>query len=97
VAYLAGGATGPPVQPSVHDEAAAKSLANQAPVQWDPQRASSFFNYADPAGPHIVWFENRRSLEAKFALAKKYDLAGIAVWRLGREDKTAYPLLKSLF
>lgn len=77
----------------VHDEAAEKSVSKQAPVEWDEQTASSFFRYSDESGAHTVWFENRRSLEAKIALAKKYDLAGIAIWRLGREDKSFYRLL----
>ena len=83
-------------QSVVHDEAAAKSLANQAPVQWDEGSASSFFTYSDSSGSHTVWFENRRSLEAKVGLALKYDLAGVAIWRLGREDKSAYLSLRSL-
>lgn len=83
-------------QSVVHDEAAAKSLANRAPVQWDERSASSFFAYSDDSGAHTVWFENRRSLQAKFELARKYDLAGVVIWRLGREDKSAYPALRSL-
>lgn len=74
----------------VHDEAAAISITNNAPVQWDEASASSFFYYSNESGRHTVWLENKRSLEAKIDLAKKYDLAGIAAWRLGREDKSFY-------
>ncbi|MDP1809341.1 MAG: glycosyl hydrolase family 18 protein [Actinomycetota bacterium] len=79
----------------VHDEAAAKSLSSQAPIEWDARSASSFFRYNDGSGAHTVWFENSRSLEAKIALAVKYDLAGIAIWRLGREDKTFYQKVRA--
>ncbi len=48
--------------------------------------AESWFNYRDSAGLHTVWFASRRSLEAKLDLLVQYDLAGIAIWRLGGED-----------
>jgi len=80
----------------VHDEAAAKSLSRGAPIVWDEGSASSFFKYSDDSGEHTVWFENSRSLEAKIRLAAKYDLAGVAIWRLGREDKAFYRKIRSV-
>ena len=79
----------------VHDDAAAKSQSSQSPIEWDAQSASPFFHYSDGPETHTVWFENSRSLEAKIALVKKYDLGGIAIWRLGREDKTFYQKVKA--
>lgn len=32
---------------------------------------------------HEVWFENQQSIRGKLELVKKYNLAGIALWRLG--------------
>lgn len=48
--------------------------------------AESTFSYRDREGVHTIWYASRRSLEAKLDLVQKYDLAGIAIWRLGGED-----------
>jgi spore germination protein len=32
---------------------------------------------------HIVWFEDARSIQAKFNLIKKLGLRGISYWKLG--------------
>jgi hypothetical protein len=33
-----------------------------------------------------IWYENRRSFDAKLGLIEKYGLAGFGIWRLGQED-----------
>jgi spore germination protein YaaH len=60
--------------------------------QYDPfQKTNRLFYVSDldtrdEKGVHEVWFENHTSLEPKLELVKKYDLGGIAIWRLGKED-----------
>jgi len=61
--------------------------------QYDPAQKTnrlfyvSEFDTRNPKLPHEVWFENHVSLEAKLELVKKYNLGGISIWRLGKEDK----------
>jgi len=60
--------------------------------QYDPETKTnrlfyiSEFDERDPKIPHEVWFENHVSLKPKVELVEKYDLGGIAIWRLGNED-----------
>jgi spore germination protein YaaH len=56
--------------------------------EWGEQGevAEAWFNYRDREGWHEVWFSSPRSMEAKLDLVAEYDLAGIAIWRLGGED-----------
>ena len=61
---------------------------------WDDASSSPFITYFDGAVDHEVWFENARSLEAKIELVNKYKLAGVAIWRVGREDAQIYPMLE---
>lgn len=50
----------------------------------DPVAAVPYFRYRDAAGlEHQVWYEDEESLARKAALAAKYGLKGVAVWRLG--------------
>ncbi len=70
------------------------NIPTDRPTGWDDASASPFITYTHEEVFHQIWFENSRSLEAKIDLVQKYDLAGIVLWRLGREDKTTYPMIQ---
>ena len=42
-----------------------------------------------------VWFATSRSLDAKLDLVQQFDLAGIAIWRLGGEDPQNWDVIRS--
>ena len=76
----------------------ALALANQrgAHVQWDSKSNSPYFYYTDNSGArHVVWFENSYSLDAKLQLVNKYNLKGIAIWRLGNEESRFWQIIQS--
>lgn len=54
---------------------------NGAKIEYDEKVQAPHFKFDD----REVWFEDERSVEAKLNIAKKYDVAGIAIWRLGQE------------
>jgi len=60
--------------------------------QYSPEEKTNRLFYVsdqddrDPKVPHQIWFENHTSLEPKLELVKKYNIAGISIWRLGKED-----------
>ncbi|KOY81712.1 glycoside hydrolase family 18 protein [Lysinibacillus macroides] len=55
-----------------------------AAIQFDWRAQAPFFEYYDEQGrAHIVWFEDARSIQAKFNLIKQYNLRGIGYWKLG--------------
>lgn len=66
-------------------------------VQWDDASKSPHFNYTADGIAHQVWYENSHSLLFKLDLVKKYDIAGIALWKLGGEDSEFWPLIKTRF
>ncbi|MDR3541534.1 MAG: glycosyl hydrolase family 18 protein [Desulfosporosinus sp.] len=52
-------------------------------IQFDKLSQSPFFRYTDELGRlHEVWFEDARSIQAKFNLVKGYNLRGISYWVL---------------
>ncbi len=58
-----------------------------APEQWDPGSQSPHLTYTDASGAlHQVWYEDARSVQAKVDLARRAELGGIELWRLGGED-----------
>lgn len=69
-----------------------------AVIEYDPQAESPYFRYTDAAGRgHIVWFEDVRSLSAKYRLVRQYRLRGVSFWQLGRPAPMNWALLRSLF
>jgi len=57
---------------------------NGVAIQYDQKAQAPFFNYTDREGKrHEVWFEDARSIQAKFDLIKELNLRGISYWKLG--------------
>lgn len=57
---------------------------NNVPIQYDTRAQAPFFNYVDSTGKrHEVWFEDARSIQAKFNLVKELNLRGMSYWKLG--------------
>ncbi|TKC13496.1 LysM peptidoglycan-binding domain-containing protein [Robertmurraya kyonggiensis] len=57
---------------------------NNVAIQFDTEAQAPFFNYTDSEGRrHEVWFEDARSIQAKFDLIKELNLRGMSYWKLG--------------
>ncbi|MBC8081291.1 MAG: glycoside hydrolase family 18 protein [Gorillibacterium sp.] len=79
--FVAGGAYARALSPQ-----AAIDLARneRVAIQYDYRVQAPHFNYRDEAGKeHKVWFEDARSIQAKFNLIKELGLRGISYWKLG--------------
>ena len=78
----------------------AVTLAGQvgAAIQFDETAQSPFFRYRDGDGrQHEVWFEDARSLRAKYALVNEYGLAGVSFWNLNHLFRANFIVLESMF
>lgn len=79
--YVAGGPYARALSPQ-----AAIDLARtrNAAIQYSYRDQAPHFDYMDDAGKaHKVWFEDARSIQAKFDLIKELGLRGISYWKLG--------------
>lgn len=57
---------------------------NNVAINYDTKAQAPYFNYRDNEGKeHEVWFEDARSIQAKFDLVKKLGLRGVSYWKLG--------------
>lgn len=71
---------------------------NGATVKWDDVSKTPYFNYTDANGvAHSAWFENSQSVGYKLDLVNSYNLAGIAIWRLGLENPDYWTTIKTKF
>ena len=70
---------------------------NQA-ISYDSTAQAPYFQYTDGEGNrHEVWFEDARSIQAKFDLIKEKHLRGISYWKLGLSFPQNWLLLSDHF
>lgn len=79
--YVPGGQYARAVSPQRAIEIAAE---NNVPIRYDYTAQAPYFDYTDTMGrQHRVWFEDARSIQAKFNLVKELGLRGVSYWKLG--------------
>lgn len=78
-------------------EAVQIAIHNDAIIQFDETAQSPFFQYKRASISHEVWFEDVRSIQAKFDLIKEYNLRGAGYWQLMRWWRANWALLESQF
>lgn len=63
----------------------------------DEESGVPHFDYESPErGKVSVWFEDAVSIKQKMDLVKKYDLSGVAVWRMGRLPSDVWEAINSI-
>jgi len=71
---------------------------NNVAIEYDQKSQAPFFFYTDDEGKrHEVWFEDARSIQAKFDLIKELNLRGISYWKLGLAFPQNWLLLEDNF
>lgn len=78
---------------------AAINLARErnAAIQYDEEAQAPFFNYWVNGVEHVVWFEDARSIKAKFDLIKELGLRGISYWHMAFVFPQNWRLLYEMF
>lgn len=67
-------------------------------IEYDQEAQAPFFHYTDEdENEHEVWFEDARSIQAKFDLIKELGLRGISYWKLGLSFPQNWLLLQDNF
>lgn len=67
-------------------------------IQYDNVSQSPYYTYFDTAGKeHIVWFEDARSVKAKYELVSRLGVRGVSYWVLGRPFPQNWIVLEDLF
>lgn len=78
-------------------EAIQLAIDHGVPIQFDETAMSPYFRYWQYGIQHEVWFEDVRSLKAKFDLVKEYGLSGVGYWQLMRLFRANWLMLEELF
>lgn len=78
-------------------EAIRLAIDHGVEIRFDETAMSPYFRYWQYGIQHEVWFEDVRSLQAKFRLVKEYGLSGVGYWQLMRYFRANWLLLEEMF
>ncbi|MBM7871821.1 spore germination protein [Clostridium pascui] len=93
--YVQGGQYARAVSPQQAIEIA---RLNNAPIKYDYTAQAPYIDYVDNQGrSHKVWFEDARSIQAKFNLIKELNLRGVSYWKLGLSFPQNWLLIEDNF
>ena len=67
-----------------NEEAVEIAVENGASVEYAEVSRSPWFTYRKNGMEHVVWFEDVRSIRAKWELVREYGLSGAGYWNLMR-------------
>ena len=80
-----------------NDEAVDIARRFGAEIKFDETAQTPYFSYYDGGIQHEVWFEDARSMSAKFELIKEYGFAGGGYWNIMRKFNQGFLLQSVLF
>jgi len=93
--YVRGGPFARSISPQ---QAIQLAVRYNARIEYDPVSQAPHFNYYDEQRrQHEVWFEDARSIQAKFNLVKELGLRGFFYWVLGHEFPQNWLLVEDNF
>lgn len=78
-------------------EAVRIAIENDAQIRFDTTAMSPYFWYVKDGVEHEVWFEDVRSMEAKFNLVREFDLRGMGYWQIMKLFRANWLLLSDRF
>ena len=78
-------------------EAVDLAVRTGSEILFDEEAQSPYFQYRQEDGEHVVWFEDVRSMRARFGLIAEYGLRGAGYWNLMREFRANWLLWNATF
>jgi len=81
-----------------NEETVKIAIAHKSMIKYDAIAQSPYFNYMyTDRAVHVVWFEDARSIKAKFNLASSFNLRGVSYWALGKPFTQNWTVLNDMF
>ena len=78
-------------------EAVRLAAMQGAEIYFDGEAKAPYFYYEEEGTQHEVWFEDVRSMQAKFDLIREYGLNGAGYWQIMRLFRANWILLSGQF
>lgn len=78
-------------------EAVQQAAEKGAEIFFDETAQTPYYSYIEDGVTHEVWFEDVRSIAAKFSLIEEYGLSGAGYWQLMRLFRANWILAEDTF
>ena len=78
-------------------EAVHQAAETGSEILWDDTAQSPYYRYERDGAGHEVWFEDVRSMQAKFGLVREYGLRGAGYWQIMRLFRPGWILSADTF
>lgn len=94
--YGYGWSKGQETEELTFQEAVLEARDSDAKIEFDPQTRNPYFRYEDEGGvQHTVWFLDGVTAFNQMRAARRYSVAGFALWRMGSEDPSLWSVFGS--
>ncbi|HEY3369090.1 MAG TPA: glycosyl hydrolase family 18 protein [Symbiobacteriaceae bacterium] len=70
-------------RPWPDDDAVQLAVRSKATIRYDERAETPWFRYTEEGTQREVWFEDARSIMAKFRVNRDLNIGGIGIWQLG--------------
>ncbi len=77
-------------------EAIARAYQYRSEILFDENAKAPYFYYQKDGIEHVVWFEDIRSIVAKYELIGEYGFSGAGYWNLMREFRQNYMYINQI-
>jgi spore germination protein YaaH len=67
--------------------------SKKATLTWDNEFKQYRVDYQENGYKFVFWLENEDTVKARLDIAKKYDIAGVAAWRLGYDTPDLWKMI----
>lgn len=67
--------------------------AHNIPIEWDEETCQNYGEYMAGGSLYQIWLEDENSMEVKLNIMEKYQIGGVASWRLGYEKPEIWDLI----
>lgn len=68
---------------------------NNIETEWDAETCQNYGEIQKGGTLYQVWLEDKQSLETKLTIMQKYDLGGVAAWKLGFEEPEVWNVISA--
>lgn len=84
-------------RPLSADEAVQIAVRHQVPIRYSETADAPWFRYTEDGTEREVWFEDARSIMAKFLVVRNLGLRGIGIWQLSAMNSALAELIGAFF
>ena len=69
--------------------------AHSIQIEWDDETCQNYGEYSEGGSLYQIWLEDAASLEVKLNIMEKYQIGGVACWRLGFEKPEIWDIIEA--